>query len=529
MKKHILTCLLLYVGGLTFAQEAGYYEDDDDESRVGVRYSVEAQSTVSDGKTPLWLNANKYGLSSLDESNGYLRVGLSRSSDENMERRWGLGYGLDVAVPYHFTSKFVIQQVFVEARWLSGTLTVGSKQYPMELKNNELSSGSQTLGINARPVPQARIALPEYWTLPMAHGWLHFKGHLAYGKTTDDRWQHDFTGRRNSYADDVLYHSKAGYIKIGNEEFFIPFSVELGLEMASTFGGTAYVADGEGGLRTVTGKTGLGAYWNAFVPGGSDSGETTYQNVEGNHVGSWLLRLNWDTETWRFSLYGDKYFEDHSAMFHLDYDGYGQGEDWKERKKNRYLLYDFKDIMLGAELNVKYGRWISDVVVEYIYSKYQSGPIYHDHTSAIPDHIGGKDNFYNHYIYTGWQHWGQVIGNPLYRSPIYNEDGRIDVENNRFMAFHVGIGGHPSDNLSYRVLASWQEGLGTYDNPYDKKLENVSLLAEATYSFDEGRLRGWSVRGGLGLDFGKILGNNKGFQLTLSRTGIIKVKQSRKK
>ena len=64
----------------------------------------------------------------------------------------------------------------------------------MELKNNELSSGAQTLGKNARPVPQVRIALADYYTLPLTKGWLHLKGHIAYGKMTDDNWQHEFTG-----------------------------------------------------------------------------------------------------------------------------------------------------------------------------------------------------------------------------------------------------------------------------------------------------------------------------------------------
>lgn len=519
MKKHILILLFLGIGCSSFSQDFDENESGNIKFGKGLGYKVEMQASFSGDKTPLWLNANKYGLSSLDKGNGYMRMAVGRPLRTDSARRWGLGYALDVAVPYNYTSKFVVQQAFVEARWLHGALTVGSKQYPMELKNNSLSSGSQTLGINARPVPQVRIALPEYWTLPFAKGWLHLKGHIAYGKMTDDNWQHDFTGKQTSYADDVLFHSKAGYLKIGNENVFFPFSVELGLEMASMFGGTGYVPDGEGGMTPFVGKTGLGAYWNAFVPGGADAGETTYQNAEGNQVGSWMIRLNWDADAWRLGVYADKYFEDHSSMFQLDYDGYGEGEEWQVKKKHRYLLYDFKDIMLGMEFNYKYDRWINDVVFEYIYSKYQSGPIYHDHTNTIPDHIGGKDNFYNHYIYTGWQHWGQVMGNPLYRSPIYNEDGTIGVKDNRFMAFHLGISGRPANHFSYRVLASWQEGLGTYDEPYEKKHHNVSFMVEGAYTFDKALLKGWSVKGGYGMDFGKILGNNHGFQITLTKTG----------
>ena len=112
---------------------------------------------------------------------------------------WAVGYGVDVAIPVNYTSDVVVQQAYVEARWLYGVLTAGAKEYPMELKNQSLSSGSQCLGINARPIPQVRLALPEYWTLPFGRGWLQLKGHLAYGMTTDDGWQHDFTKRQTKY------------------------------------------------------------------------------------------------------------------------------------------------------------------------------------------------------------------------------------------------------------------------------------------------------------------------------------------
>ena len=41
----------------------------------------------------------------------------------------------------------------------------------------------------------------------------------------------------------------------------------------------------------------------------------------------------------------------------------------------------------------------------------------------IPDHTAGRDDFYNHLVYSSWQHWGQVMGNPLYLSPQYNKSG----------------------------------------------------------------------------------------------------------
>ena len=186
-------------------------------------------------------------------------------------------------------------------------------------------------------------------------------------------------------------------------------------------------------------------------------------------------------------------------------------------------MYSLKDIMLGAEVNIKYGTWLRNIVFEYIYTKYQSGPYNHDRTQNISDHVAGLDDYYNHNTYTGWQHWGQVIGNPLYRSPLYNTDGRIEVQMNRFYAFHLGVDGSPTERLDYRVLATYQKGWGTYDQPFTKARFNVSFLAEAAYKFDHN----WTVKGGYAMDFGnkQMLGHNAGFQLTVTKHGLLTKKK----
>ena len=485
---------------------------------------MEAQASFSRGKTPLWLNANKHGLSSLERCNGYLRADIIRPLAADSAHRWGVGYGVDVAVPYNYTSRFVVQQAFVEARWLHGVLSVGAKQYPMELKNQRLSSGSQTLGINARPVPQVRLALPEYWTLPILHGWLQLKGHIAYGMMTDDSWQHSFTQRQSKYADHVLYHSKAGYLRIGNEAAFCPLSIEMGLEMACQFGGDAYVLE-DNKLRPYATDGSLKGFWHALIPGGSDAEEGSYGNIAGNQLGSWLMRVNWNSDTWRASVYADHFFEDHSQMFLLDYDGYGDGSEWMSHKKRRFYRYALKDMMLGVEMNLKYGRWLRNIVLERLYTKYQSGPYNHDHTVNIADHLAGMDDYYNHSIYPGWQHWGQVMGNPLYRSPIYNEDGKIEVKDNRFVAYHLGFDGWPSERVGYRALVSYQKGWGRYADPFTKKHHNVSFLVEGDCRVS----RQWLARMGYGMDFGstQMLGHNAGVQITVVYRGMVSKKSKK--
>jgi hypothetical protein len=248
------------------------------------------------------------------------------------------------------------------------------------------------------------------------------------------------------------------------------------------------------------------------VPGGNDGDDAkpdqNYKGADGNHVGSWLLRLNYEQPTWAVHVYGEHYFEDLSAMFQLDYDNYTTGSQWMEKHGHRFLLYDFKDMLLGVELNLKNQSWLNALVFEYLYTKYQSGPIYFDHQKYLPDHIGGKDGYYLHYIYTGWQHWGQVIGNPLYRSPLYNTNGTIQVQDDRFYAFHLGCSGDPMPGLHYRLLGTLQKGFGTYSAPYDDPRCNLSLLAEVGYRFPERIAKGWGVRLGIGYDHGSLLSSN---------------------
>lgn len=522
-KRLLLACVAMLCAMSSHAQYSWQLMNKGDEKVKAqpfsnIQYKAELQGSFSTEKTPLWLNANRYGLSSLEKNNGYLRGAIERPLSTDSARRWGIGYGVDLAVASHYTSKVVLQQAYFEARWLHGVLTIGEKEYPLQLKNSRLSSGSQAEGISARPVPQVRLALPEYWTIPILGRWFHFKGHVAFGMFTDGDWQEDFTGQRGSYTKKTLYHSKAGYLMIGKPEAFYPVSFEIGLEMAAQFGGTEYIPSADGKLHTYKGGHGIKDFWNAFIPGGYDSTDGSYHNVEGNQLGSWVARLNYETDSWRASLYYDHYFEDHSMMFLLDYDGYETGPDFMEKKHHRYLLYPPKDMLLGGELNLKNGKWLRDIVVEYLYTKYQSGPIYHDRTSTIADHIGGTDDYYNHSNYQSWQHWGQVMGNPLYRSPIYNSDGKIRVEDNRFVAWHLGFDGRPTENLDYRVLASWQRGYGSYKDSYTRARHNGSFMVEATYHFP----RQWAVRGAYGMDFGSILGHNRGFQLTVIKTGKIK-------
>lgn len=500
-RRLLMPVLLMLMASTLLAQSLG----------EGLRQTYEVQYSLSDGHTPLWLNANRYGLSSLRSSNGYARASVERPLLTDSLKTWGIGYGADLAVPMGYTSSFVLQQCYAEARYRHAVLTLGQKQQPMRLHNKQLSSGAQTLGINARPVPGIRLEIPAYYDIPLTHRWLGIMGHASYGWMTDGDWQRDWTLQQSHYAEDVMLHTKAGYLRIGPDDTQHPYSLELGLEMACEFGGTMYHTN----HGTVHGESGFKGWVNAFFAQGSDEADPVYHNVSGNHLGSWLGRLNYEWPAVRASVYFDHFFEDHSAMVFADFDGYGTGSQWNERVSNRYILYDLKDAQLGLELELKHCPWLRHLVVEFINTRYQSGPIYHDHNPALSDHIAGDDNYYNHYLYQGWSHWGQVMGNPLFRSPLYNTDHTLTVQDNRFYAWHFGASG-VAGPLAYRMLLSWQQGYGTYPYPFIQPQRNLSMLAEATYTpCADGWLGNSAIRLAWGMDHGALLGNNVGLQLSL--------------
>lgn len=464
-----------------------------------VEYRAERTFTVSDagGRTPFWLASNKYGLGGVKHNNGHLRWGVFKDQEKDAAK-WRVGYGADIAIAHNYTSDFIVQQLYLDLGYKNILVSAGAKERHANLKNAELSAGSQTFGINARPVPEIRFEVPRYISLFGGKKLFSIRAHIGYGVLTDGSWEETFARKSGSrYAKKVLYHSKSGFLKIGNERLF-PLTFESGLEMAGTFGGKYYRGDGYshnlfGGMRD---------FADILFGLSSDPGEGAFKNTKGNTLGSWLMSLDYHGKGWGVRAYYDHFFEDHSGLFykHVDYDG-----------------------MYGLELKLPKNPVADNIVYEYVYTKYQSGAVYHDDTAVIPDNIGGQDNYYNHNLYAGWQHWGMAMGNPLFLSPVYNKDKRLVFESNRFAAHHVGMAGNPAKSLHYRMLFTFSQQFGTYLQPLDDVKYQRSFLAELTYSpkrlFGR-RMSGWGAGAAFAFDRGSYLGNNTGFQITLRRSGF---------
>ncbi len=80
--KHYLATFLLACIMPAITARAQVWREGGEPGKIklgkGLGYAVEAQATISSAQTPLWLNANKHGLSSLEKTNGYLLAGIER-------------------------------------------------------------------------------------------------------------------------------------------------------------------------------------------------------------------------------------------------------------------------------------------------------------------------------------------------------------------------------------------------------------------------------------------------------------------
>ena len=505
---------------------------------AGVNYFIGINSVLSSGDyAPFWLTANRQGVSSVANNSGITRIGASLSRTfKNSDFRWAAS--VDLLAGYNQESVVRVQQLCADLSWRWLNLSIGKKERCAELSCRsaiaslagnktasllplsqiaclqELGTGGLAYSGNSTPVPQLRLEVPHYVSVPHTADWLRVKGHIAFGYFTDGDFQEDFT-RGNiytRYAKNVLYHSKALFVNVGKPRDF-PISFEGGLEMYSQFGGDIYM-HGKG--KIVSMPKGALEYLKAVVPlsGGDGTPDTEQTNISGNQLGNWHLAVTWHATPIDVTLYGQHYFEDFSQLFFFEYQS--------DRNGDRNLIYyPWRDIMLGVNVKNKSEviPFVSNVCYEYLSTYNQSGAGYNDPGPLFKEQMDGLDNYYNHGIYSGWHNYGMGIGNPLVFSPVYNKTGSIYFAGNRLVAHNVGLNGGFGGKtaLAYRLLYTYSENWGTYLNPFTEKVYTTSLLADIALLQEKG---GWAVTLSVAYDKSNWIGKNVGIMFSLVKVGI---------
>lgn len=520
MRKAVVAVLLLMqVDG--FAQ-----------GRVDINQFVQLNTIVSSGdNAPFWLTANRQGISSLDTSNGYARYGITADGCMGSGGNWAYSAGADVVAGYGLQNAVSLHQLYAGISWRWLALNVGVKERNPEMRSsgnmacdgmfgslyghalNELGSGGLLYSGNSAPVPQVCIEVPEYVDIPGTGSWLKLRGHIAYGIFLDHSFQEDFTSVNPAakYGKNVMYHSKALFLKVGNTDRF-PLEVEGGLEMRSQFGGDFYThAKG----KFLSMPRGIKDYFKAFIPLSGDENTPTPEqaNISGNQIGNWHLAFTLRTKPVDVRVYGEHLFEDFSQLFFFEYQCNRDG-------KRKLTYYPWKDIQVGVSVTNKTGylKFISDVQYEYTSMYDQSGAGYNDPNDHFSEQMDGADDYYNHSIYPGWHYYGMGIGNPLVFSPLYNRNGTLVFRGNRFKAHNVGVNGAfaKDGQFKYRLMYTYSENWGTYFNPFQEKKYTTSLLADIVFTPGSD----WAFSLSLAYDKSNLIGENWGAMLSIARLGL---------
>ena len=480
-----------------------------------IKYEIKTEAVASTGEhAPFWLVSNRPGLSSLQNYNSSLSAGLFRDFDRKKRFTWA--YGIELAGACNHPSPFYVQQLYADVKYNCWELSIGSKERYSEGKHSTLSGGGLTFSPNARPIPQVRFGINEYTTAHwLFNEWVHVKGHFSYGRQTDDRFQRTHMSNApmgSRYVENVLFHEKTAFLKIGKLSRS-PFSIEMGLEMYTQFGGRVWEKKTEGDILRHNLPHSYKEYIKAFIPmaGGGESTEMDQTNVNGNVLGSLHLALNYQTVNWGIKAYYEHYYEDHSGLFGLDYHYNREGE------KTWITYLPWRDGLFGLELTVPKNRVVDTVVYEFITSRDQSGPILQNPSGDMMGQAGGKDWYYTHSYYQSWQHWGMSMCNPHFLSPLYNKQPNMTMPYSRIRSHHLGFNGMPCKQLEYRVMASWTRHWGSYEDPLPEPLSQLSTMAEVDYT--PNRLNGWKFTASLAYDHSRLIGNNFGGMLCFCKTG----------
>jgi hypothetical protein len=400
-----------------------------------LNFSVETLYTASNRNyLPHWISANRFGIINSNNADGLIRLKLLNQGYSI--KKFKFFYGIDVIGKLN--NRSYLHQGFLKFQYSFLTATVGKIEEVQGAVFEPLSTGSMGISNNARPIPKVELAVKEYTDLPFSSSILQFKGSLSHRWFEEDR-----------YVQSPFLHEKSFYLKTKK----VPFgNFHLGFVHYGVWGGT--MPSG----KKLPQRT--KDYFLVFLAQGADedydkSNGGDIINAIGDHSGFYDFGYETKIREAKMEFYHQTFFEDGSGM-----------KIWKN-----------PDRLLGIRFGFKESSIVNNILYEFLTTIHQSGP-------GLPDNIGtdnygydymGRDDYYNNFLYrTGWTYNGRVIGNSLFTT---NQQGinffgainnhGVAIINNRIKAHHFGISGQPSENISYKFLATFSKNYGTHAGLYN--------------------------------------------------------------
>lgn len=327
------------------------------EAPLQVEGSVSANAGSGDF-APYFMMANRGGTLTQPKA---VELRVKALKDFDLSERFSYGFGADLvggyqskytqydqavntpAVQGHHPNAIWLQQLYGEVKYRGVYLSVGMKERTSPLMNDSLGVGDYTQSNNARPLPQVRAGFVDFQNIPFTNGWVQIQGEIAYGYYMQDDWFEDHFNYYSGFINTGEYYNyKRCYFRTKPSK---PFSVTVGMQMVTEFGGTATSYSYDSGEGKVNAKEDrYDTTWKDFVraffasEGGSNPGDASYHY--GNTLGSWdfvaRYRLKDNSE---IKAFFQKPFEDGSGIGWMNgFDGIW-GLEYKNAKRELSMAW----------------------------------------------------------------------------------------------------------------------------------------------------------------------------------------------
>lgn len=513
--------LSLVLAALSAGASISASEMTDTISRPLVNYDASLHVWGSTGRlAPYYVMSNRHGR--FTQGDGIM-LDLKAERELKTERRFEYGFGVEALAGWQSEVDYTrydaasgaldvigrnpaplwLQQLWAGVKYRGVFITAGMYENRRSIFNTRIGSGDLTLSANARPIPRLSAGFIDFQNIPLTNGWVQIEGEISWGKMTDGKWLENHYNYYNSFITTGSWmHYSRCYFRTNPKQ---PFSVTVGMQQATQFGGaTTWYRDG---VATSSCKNSpkIKDFINALFPwvGGTSSSSGDKAYYDGNHLGSWDVRLRYRLHSGHeFTAYMQSPWEDGSGIGKLNgFDGVWGLE---------YRAPDSHAVLSGF-------------VAEYIDFTNQSGPMHWapgDFPGTdIPSQATGADDYYNNYMYNGWANYGLSLGSPFIKSPIYNTDGYMRFTDNRIRGFHLGAEGWLHSSLEWRAMFSFRTSWGSPLLPALRRTSDTSMLLEARWQVPA--VAGLRLGGTVAWDAGRLLGNNFGAMLSISYSGIL--------
>ncbi|MDC0341931.1 capsule assembly Wzi family protein [Flavobacteriaceae bacterium] len=435
-----------------------------------VSYTIHSSAGLSSDTTlPFWLSANQFG-SVPNSDYGLLNTAIFKDYD-TPNTLFDLSYKASATGFIAQENKLLVNELYLGVRFKNIVLDIGAKNDAVLWNNLSSSNGSIIKSINARAMPGITIKTNNFITLPFATSWLEVKANFAHYFMDDTR-----------FVDNTNLHHKSLYFKTTLSP---TFEVIAGLDHYAQWGGTSP----QYGAQPRSFKDYVRIIFGA--EGGDGATQGDQNNALGNHLGAYLLQLNYNKENIGLNFYYSHPFEDTSGR----------------------EMSNWQDGLFGVFVDFKKNKSIvNSVLLEFTYTK---------NMSNIPRSDVGPDNYFNNGIYnSGWTYHGNTIGSPYFTPKPVDDNGitsGVIVGDNRFAAFNIGAAGFVKE-ISYKAMLSHTTYYGWFGQEYDPNPYQFSGILDVVIPQDIFKLP-FDVAASFAFDAGTYRSQNFGAFLSITKTG----------